>query len=200
MNCSLQAPLSMGFSRQEYWSGRPFPSPGDIPDPGTEPDSPALQIDVLPSEPPGKQERLIWALHLYMHVCVCVCVHACAEGNSVIFICNFHPVLSMDTEKCMILTFNCIHQQYFQSAQLCPTLCSPMNRSMPGLPVHHQLPEITQTHVHQVGDAMQCSHPLPSASPPAPNPSQHQGLFQQVNSSHEVAKVLEFQLQHQSFQ
>ena len=63
------------------------------------------------------------------------------------------------------------------SCQLCPTLCDPMNRSTPGLPVHHQLPEFTETHVHQVGDAIQPSHPLPSPSPPAPNPSQHQGLF-----------------------
>ena len=68
------------------------------------------------------------------------------------------------------------------------------------LPVHHQVPEFTQTHVLWVGDAIQPSHPLLSPSPPAPNPSQHQGLFQWVNSSHEVAKVLEFQLQHQSFQ
>ena len=85
-------------------------------------------------------------------------------------------------------------------AQLCPTLCDPMNRSTPGLPVHHQLPEFTQTHVHRVRDAIQTSHPLSSPSPPAPNPSQHQSLFQWVNTSHEVAKVLEFQLQHQSFQ
>ena len=69
-----------------------------------------------------------------------------------------------------------------------------MNRSTPGLPVHHQLPEFTQTHVHQVSDAIQPSHPLSSSSPPSPNPSQHQSLFQWVNSSHEVAKVLEFQL------
>ena len=75
-----------------------------------------------------------------------------------------------------------------------------MNGNTPGLPVHHQLLESTQTHAHRVGDAIQPSHPLPSPSPPAPNPSQHQGLFQRVNSSHEVAKVLEFQLQHQSFQ
>ena len=67
-----------------------------------------------------------------------------------------------------------------------------MNRSMPGLPVHHQLPEFTQTHVHRVSDAFQPSHPLSSPSPPAPNLSQHQSLFQWVNSSHEVAKVLEF--------
>ena len=63
-------------------------------------------------------------------------------------------------------------------AQLCPTLCDPMNRSMPGLLVHHQLLEFTQTQVHRIGDAIQPSHPLSSPSPPAPNPSQHQGLFQ----------------------
>ena len=79
-------------------------------------------------------------------------------------------------------------------AQSCPTLCDPMNRSTPGLPVHHQLPEFTQTHVHRVSDAIQPSQPLSSPSPPAPNPSQHQSLFQWINSSHEVAKVLEFQL------
>ena len=78
--------------------------------------------------------------------------------------------------------------------QSCPTLCDPMNRSTPGLPVHHQLPEFTQTHVHWVSDVIQPSHPLSSPSPLAPNPSQHQNLFQWVNSSHEVAKVLEFQL------
>ena len=90
--------------------------------------------------------------------------------------------------------------QFSSVVQSCPTLCNPMNRRMPGLSVHHKLPEFTQTHVHQVGDAIQPSHLLSSPSPPAPNPSQHQGLFQWVNSSHEVAKVLEFQLQHQSFQ
>ena len=78
--------------------------------------------------------------------------------------------------------------------QSCPTLCDPMNYSMLGLPVHHQLPEFTQTHVHRVGDAIQPSHLLSSPSPLATNPSQHQSLFQWVNSSHEVAKVLEFQL------
>ena len=90
--------------------------------------------------------------------------------------------------------------QFNSVTQSCPTLWDPMNRSMPGLPVHHQLPEFTQTHVHQVGDATKPSHPLLSPSPPAPNPSQHQSLFQWVNSSHQVAKLLEFQLQHQSFQ
>ena len=67
--------------------------------------------------------------------------------------------------------------QFSSVAQSCPTLCDPMNRSTPGLPVHHQLPEFTQTHVHRVGDAIQPSHPLSSPSLPAPNPSQHQSLF-----------------------
>ena len=73
-------------------------------------------------------------------------------------------------------------------------LCDPMNHSTPGLPIHHQLPEFIQTHVYRVSDAIQPSHPLSSPSPPAPNPSQHQSLFPRVNSSHEVAKVLEFWL------
>ena len=89
--------------------------------------------------------------------------------------------------------------QFSPVAQSSPTLCNPMNHSTPGLPVHHQLPEFTQTHIHWVSDAIQPSHPLSSPFPPAPNPSQHQSLFQWVNSLHEVAKVLEFQLEHQSF-
>ena len=90
--------------------------------------------------------------------------------------------------------------QFSSVAQSCPTLCRPMNCSTPGLPVHHQLLEFTQTHGHRVSDAIQPSHPLSSPSPPTPNPSQHQRLFQWVNSLHEVARVLEFQLQHHSFQ
>ena len=82
--------------------------------------------------------------------------------------------------------------QFSSVAQSCPTICNPMNRSTSGLPVHHQLPEFTQTDAHRVGDAILPSHSLSSPFPPAPNPSQHQSLFQWVNSSHEVAKVLEF--------
>ena len=93
---------------------------------------------------------------------------------------NFMPI---------ILQFSSV-----QSLSHVPTLCDPINRSTPGLPVHHQFPEFTQPHVHRVSDAIQPSHPLSSPSPPVPNPSQHQSLFQWVNSSHEVAKVLEFQL------
>jgi len=79
-------------------------------------------------------------------------------------------------------------------------LCNHMDCSMPGLPVHHRHPEFTLTHVHWVGDAIQPSHSPSSPSPPALSLSQHQGLFKWVSSSHQVAKVLEFQLQHQSFQ
>ena len=77
-------------------------------------------------------------------------------------------------------------------AQSCPTLCDPRNHRTPGLPVHHQFPEFTQIHVHRVGDATQPSYPLSSPSPPAPNPAQHQGLLQWVNSLHEVAKYWTF--------
>ena len=94
---------------------------------------------------------------------------------------------------------NILVSQFSSVSQSCPTLCDPMNCSTPGLPVHHQLLEFTQTHIHRVSDAIQPSHPLSSPSPPAPNTHpQHQSLFQCVNSSHEVAKVLEFQLQHHS--
>ena len=93
-----------------------------------------------------------------------------------------------------------IPHQFSSVAQSCRTLCDPMSRSTPGLPVHHHLPEFTQTHVHRVGDAIQPSLPQSSPFPPAPNPCQHQSLLQRVISSHEVAKVLEFQLQHHSFQ
>ena len=122
---------------------------------------------------------------------------------------RYSPQLSGAYILCFqILTFLRAHRgsgrsqmaaQFISVAQLCPTLCDPMDCSTPGLPVHHQLPEFTQTHVHWVGDAIQPSHPAPSPSLPTFNLSQHQGLFR-VSSSHQVAKVLEFQLQDQSFQ
>ena len=90
--------------------------------------------------------------------------------------------------------------QFSSVTQSCPTLCDPMDCSTPGLPVHHQLLELAQTHVYWVGDTIQPSHPLLSPSPPTFNLPQHQGLFKWVSSLHQVAKVLEFQLQHQSFQ
>ena len=94
----------------------------------------------------------------------------------------------------IVLFKSSVWVQFGSVSQSCPTLCDPMNCSTPGLLVHHQLPELTQTHVHWVGDAIQPSHPLSSPSPPALSLSQHQSLFKWVTSSHQVAKVLEFQL------
>ena len=117
-----QVPLSMEFSKQQYWSGLPFPTPGDRPDPGIEPTtsvSPALPGGFFTTEPPGT------------------------------------PLLK---------------HQFSSVTQSCPTLCDPMNCSTPGLPVHHQLLEFTQTHIHWVSGAIQPSHPLSSPSPPV-NPT-----------------------------
>ena len=90
--------------------------------------------------------------------------------------------------------------QFSSVAHLCLILCDHMDYSTPGTPAHYQFPELAQTHVHRVGDAIQPSHPLSSPSPPTFNFSQHQGLFQWVSSLHQVAKVPELQLQYQSFQ
>ena len=144
MDVDCQAPPSMGFPRQEYWTGLSFLPPGDLPDPEIKPTAPALAWAFFTTELPAKPSTL--------------------------------------------------SVQFSSVVQSCPTLCDPMNHSTPGLPVHHHLPEFTRTHIHGVGDAIQPSHSLSSPFPPAPNPSQHQSLFQWVNSSHEVAKVLEFQL------
>ena len=161
---ACQAPLSTGFSRQEYWSVLPCPPPRDFPVPGFEP----------------------------------TCLMSPALG-SMFFITSATweaPELLMDNQN-----YDCGKSVQFSSvAQLCPTLCDPMDCSTPGLPVHHQLLEFTKTHVHWDSDAIQPSHPLLFPSPPAFNLSQHQGLFQWVSSLHQVAKVLEFQLQHQFFQ
>ena len=124
----------------------------------------------------------------------------CSCGNKVeVFLKNIQL-----SSLLYILTFSISQRQVKHSVQFscsgCLILCEPMNLSVPDLPVHHQLPEFTKTHAHRVADAIQPSHSLFSPSPPAPTPSQDQGLFQWVNSSHEVAKVLELQLQHQSFQ
>jgi len=129
-----QTPLSVGFSRQECWSGLPCPPPGDLPDPGIKavsPSTPALQVDSLP--------------------------------------------LSHEGSPAMEYSVSSV--QFSSVTQSCPTLCDPMNCSTPGLPVHYQLLECTQTHIHRVSDAIQPSHPLSSPSPPTPNPSQHQSLF-----------------------
>ena len=195
----------MRFSRQEYWSGLPFSSPKDLLNPGIEPRSPVLQADSLPSKPPGKQTRIIkhplpltWA----------------AINN------NLGKGKKMERERSVVLAWRTAEKWMWKKnteknpsalqttllalfssvAQLCLTLCNPMDCSTPGFHVLHQLPELAQTHVHQVGDAIQPPYPLSSPSPPAFNLSQHHDLFQWNSSLHQVAKVLEFQYQHQSFQ
>ena len=128
----------------------------------------------------------LWSsVHLLLLVATCWEIHS--QG-----LLKLYVMQSNHQTECMNMDNASV--QFSSVAQSCPTLCDPMNCSTPGLPVHHQLPEFAKTHVHWVGDAIQPSHPLSSPSPPAPNPSQHQDLFQWVNSSHEVAKVLEFQL------
>ena len=150
-------------------------------------------------------------------VCVCVCVWVCVCLHRV---CRFPWNQTCDEEKKMVLSRTPLNKdvnipfymalkslvtsatkvQFSSVTQLCLTLCNLMDCSMSGLPVHHQLPELAQTHVHRVSDAIQPSHPLSSPSLPTFNLFQHRGLFQGVSSLHQVAKVLEFQLQHQSFQ
>ena len=125
-------------------------------------------------------------------------IHVAWTGHSDFLLCNMRVQRHTNTQththtKTHTFISNCSEHYQFPSVdQSCPTLCDPMNRSTPGLPVRHQPLEFT--HIHWVSDAIQPSYPLSSPSPPAPNPSQHQSLFQWVNSSHEVAKVLEFQL------
>ena len=95
-------------------------------------------------------------------------------------------------EKCFLVNLYVFHLSFSSVAQSCPTLCNPVDCSTPGLPVHQQLLEFTQTHVHWISNTIQPSHPLLYPSPPTFNLSQHQGLFKWVSSSHQVAKVLEF--------
>ena len=114
---------------------------------------------------------------------------------AVVYITYITNILQISVLSLFIMSFSSVH-----FAQSCLTVCDPTNFSTPGFLVHHKLPELAQTHIHQVSDAIQPSHPLSSPSPPTFNLSQHQGLFQWVSSLHQVTKLLEFQLQHQSFQ
>ena len=174
----------MGILQARMLEWVAMPSSRGCPNPGTELRSPTLQMDSLPSESPGKPENSgVGSLSLprgFSRPKKQTGV-SCITDNSLPAKLLRKPLVSWS-------------DQIRSVAQSCPTLCDPMNCSTPGLPVHHQLPEFTQTHVHQVSCVIQPSHPLSSPSPPAPNPSQHQSLFQWVNSSHEVAKVLELQL------
>ena len=120
----------------------------------------------------------------YLCICVCVCLSRGRNRNPLQQSCLENPMDRVARRAIVHRVSNSQTQltepthMFSSVAQSCSTLCNPMNHSMPGLPVHHQLPEFTQTHVHRVGDAIQPSHPLLSPSPPAPNPSQHQRLFQ----------------------
>ena len=185
--------LFMGFSRQECWSGLPFPFPvyhvlselstmthpfwvalHGVPHSFNELDKAMIHVISLVS--------FLWLWFSFFALWWIRGLWKLPDGRNWLW-----RKLSLVLVGKAMLSFCSV-------AQSCLTLFDPMNRSMPGLPVHHQFPEFTQTHVHQVSDAIQPSHPLSSPSPPAPNPSQHQGLLQWVYSSHEVAKVLEFQL------
>jgi len=139
---------------------------------------------VLPSHPP------LWWLTNF----ICMCLDVWLSYLSLIYNCGLIGYWSVWVSSYELKI------QFSSVGQLCPTLCDPMDCSTPGFPVHHQLLELAQTLVYRVSDAIQPSYPLSSPSPPAFNVSQHQGLFIWVSSSHQVAKGLEFQLQHQSFQ
>ena len=138
-------------------------------------------LQILSSGTPGGRRTFPIPAPL-SNICIYFVMHIEQEMDSSIYLWK---------KNCFIDISYC---QFSSVAQSCPTLCNPMDCSTPGLPVHHQLLEFTQTHVYWVGDAIQPSHPLSSPSPPPFNLSQHQGLFKWVSSSHQVAKVLEFQL------
>ena len=187
-----------------------IPSPGNLPNPGIKPRSPALQADSLLTEPPGKSffrrggdfqdwatthSSIFWQHLRSVMAPLGMSFHLLIEDQGLVLSTILVPFDSNWFMLCPSVHFSSV-------PQLCPTLCNLMDCSTPGLPVHHQLPDFTQTHSHWVSDAIQLSHPLSSPSPPTFNLSQHQGLFKWVSSSFELhlAKALDFQLQHQSFQ
>ena len=182
-----QAPLSMGFSRHEYWSGLPFPSPGGLLNPGIKPRSPALQADALTSEPPGKprdsisdsSERLLQigsgGKSIYKILVKGEFTAISQVTNQVTSVSASHKEL-ISPWRDLVLS-RCEEMQGFSQSvssviQSCLTLCHPMNWSTPGFPVHHQLPELIQTRVHQISDTIQPSHPChPLLLPPSIFPS-----------------------------
>ena len=140
----------------------------------------------------GKSSSFLWLSSISLCVYVCMYVHT---QHIYSFTYWWTQVVSISWLLSIMLQWTQRGIQFSSVIQSCPTFCNPMNCSTPGLPVHHQLPEFTQTHVHRVSDAIQPSHPLSFPSLPALNLSQNQGLFKWVSSSYQVAKVLEFQLQ-----
>ena len=161
--------------------------------------SPPLKDLMLRNMTHRANDHSLCCVDLYDDPCVCHSTYIYIIKTILQFLCLQQKKKTFSTCSSHFTVISITSVQFGSVTQLCLTLWDPMNRSRPGLPVHHQLPEFTQTHVHWVGDAIQPPHPLSSPSP-APNPSQHQDIFQWVNSSLKLAKVLEFQLQHQSFQ
>ena len=161
-----QAPLSMGFSRPEYWNGLPCPSPGDLPNSVIKHRSSTSQMDSLPSEPSGKTNKTgVGSLSLLQGI------FPIQEANRGLLHCRWILYqLSNQGNLDRFASSFYIRSDQIRSDQSCLTLCDPMNLSTPGLPVHHQLPEFTQTHVHRVSDAIQPSHPLSSPFLLPPNP------------------------------
>ena len=197
-----QAPLSIGFSRQEYWRGLPCPPPGGLPDSGIEHislASPALQAGSLPLSHLGSQYIYILSYlitDLYNLKCF-MPMNISPQHSYKLFPQRdflFLVLLLVYTlSYCLrTLRFHFYVPQFSSVTQSCSTLCNPMNHSTPGLPVHHQLSEFTQTHVHRVGDAIQPFHPLSSPSPPALNLSQHQNEHQLIISHHQNEHQLIF--------
>ena len=190
---AYHTPPSMGFSRQEYWSGLPFPSPEDLPDQGSNPGLLHCRQMFYHLSHHWSLSTHFLSTHLKNHLLLpfltlslIKCTSLCQSHNST------HVLISLPAFSTLF--------SISSVSQSCLTHCDPMDWSMPGFPVHHQLPELAQTHVHRISEAIQISHLLSSLSPPAFNFPQHQGIFQWVSSSHQAAKVLEFQFQHQSFQ
>ena len=162
---AYKAPLSMGFSKQEYWSGLSSPPPGDLPNPGIEPGS-LISLALA-----GRFFTTSTTLDLKLNA-----QFSCRQILNMFGILVFSSIQSLSHAWLFATSWTAAHQAY------------------------HQLLEFTQTHDHWVSDAIQPSHSLLNTSLSAFNLSQHQGLFKWVSTSHQVAKVLEFQLQHQSFQ
>ena len=171
------APLCMGFLRQES-SGLPFHSPGDLPDTGMEPTSPALSGTFFTTQPPARPRTILETVKTQLTE------SSVKVGRSVGGRLTPFDTQSVSQFSCSVLSDSLWPHGLQYTRPPCPS----------------PTPGVHQSHVHRVGDAIQPSHPLLSLSPPALNLSQHQGLFKWVSSSHQVAKVLEFQLQHQSFQ
>ena len=202
----------MGFSKQEYWSGLPFPFPGVLPYPGFRLVSPALAGGFFTTRATWKSRLSIWLLKWTAQEVQLDGLWGRFLGWNVVLWINCLAGFELSWEDCLPFFMDRLGSALSGSSTLpnlysccsiiksCPTLCDPMDCSTPGFPVLHHLLEFSQTHVHWVSDTIQPSHPLSPLSSPTLSISQHQGLFQRVSSSHQVAKVLELQLQHQSFQ